>query len=153
MAKPARNRNAATSPEQVMSIIGHGMKVVGDCVTTDTVRIEGSVEGSVQADKAVVIGKDGRVTGDVLTQDAVIAGTVTGMVQVHSRLELQSTCKIDGEIHAASLKLDEGGAVNGTVAVGRNQPVLAPPPDGQKSAGRPRPPEVAGRDKKRGHRK
>ena len=151
MAKPARNRNAATSPEQVMSIIGHGMKVVGDCVTTDTVRIEGSVEGSVRADKAVVIGKEGRVTGDVLTQDAVIAGTVTGMVQVHSRLELQSTCKIDGEIQAASLKLDEGGTVNGTVAVGRqSQPALAMQPEELGGAG---PPEVAERDKKRGYRK
>lgn len=132
MAKPART--AASSPEQVMSIVGQGMKVVGDCVTTDTVRVEGVVEGSIQADKAVVVGKEGRVHGDILTQDAVIAGTVKGAVHVHSRLELQSTCKIDGEIRAARLKLDEGGVVNGTVAVGRSQQSPPLPPEGQMSA-------------------
>lgn len=144
----AKSTRSAASPEHVMSIIGQGMKVVGDCVTTDTVRIEGTVEGSVHADKAVVVGKEGRVTGDVLTQDAVIAGTVAGAVHVHSRLELQSTCKIDGEIQAARLKLDEGGIVNGTVAVGRAQQV--PAPEGTGSAG---PPVVAEPDRKRRSRK
>lgn len=145
----AKSTRTATSPEKVMSIVGQGMKVVGDCVTTDTVRIEGVVEGSVHADKAVVIGKEGRVTGDVLTQDAVIAGTVAGAVHVHSRLELQSTCKIDGEIQAARLKLDEGGVVNGTVAVGRAQQAQAPA-EAQGSAG---PPVVAEQDRKRRGRK
>lgn len=148
MAKAKNPRNVPAAPEHVMSIIGQGMKVVGDCVTTDTVRIEGVVEGSVHADKAVVIGKDGRVTGDVLTQDAVIAGSVAGAVHVHSRLELQSTCRIDGEIQAARLKLDEGGILNGTVAVGRSQEATAP-----EGSGSPGPPVVAEQDRKRRGRK
>lgn len=145
----AKSTRSAASPEHVMSIIGQGMKVVGDCVTTDTVRIEGVVEGSVHADKAVVIGKEGRVTGDVLTQDAVIAGTVAGAVHVHSRLELHATCKIDGEIQAARLKLDEGGVVNGTVSVGRPQQASASP----EGAGSASPPVVAEQDRKRRSRK
>ena len=146
MAKP--NRAAASSPEQVMSIIGQGLKVVGDCVTTDTIRIEGVVEGSIRADKAVVVGKEGRVSGDIQTQDAVIAGTVKGAVQVHSRLELQSTCRIDGEIQAARLKLDEGGVVNGTVAIGRPQQTPTSP-TGQEGTPVPEPVEA---HRKRGRR-
>ena len=38
-----------TPPEAVISIIGPGMKVVGDCVTTGSLRIEGAVEGAVRA--------------------------------------------------------------------------------------------------------
>ena len=49
------------SPETVISIIGPGMKVVGDLVTDGTLRIEGTVEGTIRAGKAVVIGKDGVV--------------------------------------------------------------------------------------------
>ena len=55
----ARDRNPKPSPqEQVISIIGPGMRVVGDCDTDGTVRIEGAVQGNVRAGKAVVVGKE-----------------------------------------------------------------------------------------------
>jgi len=101
--------------ESVISIIGPGMKLVGDCETDGTIRIEGSVEGSVKAGKAVVVGKDGRVKGDITTQDAVISGTVVGSVAADSRLELQATARIDGEIRARRMQLEEGAILNGTV--------------------------------------
>jgi cytoskeletal protein CcmA (bactofilin family) len=104
--------------ESVISIIGPGMRVIGDCETEGTLRIEGTVEGTVRAGKAVVVGKDGVVLGDIATQDAVIGGRVTGTVVAESRLELQATCLIEGEIRARRMKLDEGGTVNGKVHMG-----------------------------------
>jgi len=92
--------------------------VVGNCETEGTFRIEGTIEGTVRAGKAVVVGKDGVVRGDITTQDAVIGGHVTGKVIAESRLELQATCVIDGEIKARRIKLDEGGKVNGQVQMG-----------------------------------
>jgi cytoskeletal protein CcmA (bactofilin family) len=115
------NANAAQSREGVISIIGPGMRVVGDCETEGTLRIEGTVEGTVRAGKAVVIGKDGVVLGDVSTQDAVIGGKVKGVIVAESRLELQATCVVDGEIRARRLKLDEGGRVTGSVQVGETK--------------------------------
>ena len=106
--------------ESVISIIGPGMRVIGDCETEGTLRIEGTVEGTVRAGKAVVVGKDGVVLGDITTQDAVIGGRVTGTVVAESRLELQATCLIEGEIRARRMKLDEGGTVNGKVHMGES---------------------------------
>ena len=111
----------AAAADKVISIIGPGMHIVGDCDTTDTIRIEGRIEGSVRAEKAVVVGEGGRVNGDIQTQDAVIAGMVKGALDVDSRLELKETCVIDGEIRATRLKLDEGGVVTGTVSIGRRE--------------------------------
>lgn len=108
-----------------ISIIAAGTKVVGNCETDGTFRIEGTIEGTVRAGKAVVVGKDGVVKGDITTQDAVIGGHVTGKVIAESRLELQATCVVDGEIRARRIKLDEGGKVNGQVQMGeasRNLP-------------------------------
>lgn len=109
---------AQTAHENAISIIGPGMRVVGDCETEGTIRVEGVVQGTVRAAKAVVIGKDGAVNGDVITQDAIIGGRVTGAVVAESRLELQATCVVEGEIRARRIKLDEGGRVNGTVHTG-----------------------------------
>ena len=35
------------------------------------------------------------------------------------RLELEATAVVDGEIRTARLQLEEGGIINGTVSVGR----------------------------------
>jgi cytoskeletal protein CcmA (bactofilin family) len=112
------NNSAQQTREGVISIIGPGMRVVGDCQTEGTLRIEGSVEGTVRAGKAVVLGKDGVVDGDIATQDAVIGGRVTGSIVAESRLELQATCVVEGKVQARRIKLDEGGTVNGTVQIG-----------------------------------
>lgn len=116
MAK--ESKEIPQSRDNVISIIGPGMKVVGDCDTDGTLRVEGTVEGTVRAAKAVVIGKDGIVKGDVITQDAIIGGRVTGAVVAESRLELQATCVVDGEVKARRIKLEEGGRLNGTVVTG-----------------------------------
>jgi cytoskeletal protein CcmA (bactofilin family) len=103
--------------ENGMSIIGAGMQVVGDLITDGTVRIEGRVHGTVRAGKAVVIGKEGEVEGDVVTQDAIVGGRVKGTVTAKNRLELQSTSIIDGEIRARAqhLQLDQGAHFNGHI--------------------------------------
>ena len=115
----ARDRTAGgTPPDTVISIIGPGMTVVGDCSTDGTIRVEGRVDGSVRAGKAIVVGKDGVVDGDVSTQDAVIAGHVRGTLVAASRLEIQATAHIDGEVRAKRMQLEEGALLNGTVHMG-----------------------------------
>jgi cytoskeletal protein CcmA (bactofilin family) len=102
----------------VVSIIGPGMKVVGDCASDGTIRIEGQVEGAVKAAKSVVVGKDGQVKGDIVTQDAIVAGRVSGSVSAESRVELQASCKVQGDIRSRRIKLDEGGQVDGQLHMG-----------------------------------
>jgi cytoskeletal protein CcmA (bactofilin family) len=103
--------------ESSMSIIGPGMRIKGDLVTEGTVRVEGTIEGTIRAGKAVVVGKEGEVIGDVITQDAVIGGRVRGTVTAESRLELQATAQIEGQISARAqhLVLEEGCRFNGQV--------------------------------------
>jgi cytoskeletal protein CcmA (bactofilin family) len=114
--------DGSAAPESVISIIGPGMTIVGNCETDGTVRIEGTVEGSIKAGKAVVIGKQGVVTGDISTQDAVISGRVEGTLVAASRLELQATCHIEGEVHTRRMQLEEGAVLNGNVHMGQDLP-------------------------------
>ncbi len=111
---------ATTPPEAVISIIGVGMTMVGDTDTDGSLRIEGTIRGSVRAGKSVVVGKDGLVDGSVFTQDAVIAGRVSGGIHAESRLELQATSEVSGEIVAPRMQVEEGAKVQGQVAVGES---------------------------------
>lgn len=114
MARDRQGSNAANQ-ENVISIIGPGMRVEGDCHTEGSVRIEGEVKGSVRAGKAVVVGREGVVEGDVHTQDAVVSGRVKGTLVAESRLELQATSRIDGDVQTRRLQLEEGAVLNGKV--------------------------------------
>ena len=119
----------AGTGEVSISIIGPGMNIVGDLSTDGNVRIEGRVEGTVRAGKSVSIAKTGEVVGDVLTQDAVIGGRVRGTVVAESRLELQGTCDIEGQIRARSqhLQLEEGARFNGQIQMLDGSEALALP--------------------------
>lgn len=113
MARDQKNDSPARELSDVVSVIGPGMEIVGDIKCDGTVRVEGKVEGSIKATKSVVVGKGGRISGDIETQDVVIAGTVAGTVAGASRVELQETCKVEGDIKSRRIKLDEGGRVEG----------------------------------------
>lgn len=139
----ARDRQPHTAPsDSVISIIGAGMQVVGDCTTDGTLRIEGTVQGTVKAGKAVVVGKDGLVDGHVETQDAVIGGRITGSLQAASRLELQATAVVDGEVRARRMQLEEGAILNGNVTMGESTLAAKPALAAEKSA--PRKPKIVG---------
>ncbi|MBI4538535.1 MAG: polymer-forming cytoskeletal protein [Gemmatimonadetes bacterium] len=139
--EPAVQRNAN---EGVISIIGPGMRIVGECETAGTVRIEGCVEGTIRAKKAVVVGREGTVIGEIYTQDAVIGGTVTGTLVAESRLELQESSRLEGEIRARRMRLDEGAIVNAQVHMGDDaalvtttEALAADPPAGGEPPGPP----------------
>ena len=119
--------------ENAISIIGPGMQIEGDIVTDGTVRVEGKIKGTIRAGKAVVLGKDAEVTGDIFTQDAVIGGRVTGTLVAESRLELQSTCVVDGSIRARAehLQLEQGARFNGQIEMIDNREAA----DGAKPGG------------------
>ena len=129
--KKSADRVAAALPgEASMSLIGPGTNIVGDLTTDGTVRVEGRIEGTVRAGTTVIIGKSGEVVGDVLTQDAVIGGRVRGTVVAESRLELQATCDIEGNIRARNqhLQLEAGARFNGQIQMldGSEAPALLP---------------------------
>jgi cytoskeletal protein CcmA (bactofilin family) len=113
--KKSMAKSERESGDAAISLIAPGMNIVGDCETDGTIRIEGRVEGTIRAGKSVVVGRSGEVIGDIITQDAVVSGRVSGNIAADSRLELQSTCDIQGELRSRRVQLDEGARFNGQV--------------------------------------
>ena len=148
----AREKSSAAprgaAAEGSISIIGPGMRIVGDLTTDGTVRVEGSIEGRVRAGKGVVIGKDGEVLGDVEAEEAVVGGRIRGTLTAGGRIHLQATCDFEGEIRANPnhLLLEEGARFNGQVQMGDSgAPQRAlPPGEKQKQQARGGAPAEAG---------
>lgn len=118
MASDYHGKSSIGETDSTVSLIGSGMEIVGEIKCDGAVRIEGRVKGSIEASKSVVIGKKGIVAGDIATQDIVIAGSVTGTITGETRVELQDTCQVEGEVHSPRIKLDEGGQVDARLHMG-----------------------------------
>src|SRR6266705_2255629 len=100
--------------EAGLSIIGTGMRVVGDITAEGVVKIE----GTVRAGRQVLVGKGGEVEGDVISREAIIGGEVRGSIRADERVEIQSTSVVHGDIVAKRLLVQEGGEINGVVRMG-----------------------------------
>ena len=116
----------ATPPDPMISVIAVGMTLNGDSQTTGSLRIDGTIRGNVRAGKSVMIGKYGLVTGNIYAPDAVIAGTVLGAIHAESHLELQATSRITGEVQAQRMRVEEGAALEGQIALGESRLKSAP---------------------------
>lgn len=113
-----REREANEAEAVRLCLIGQGTRIVGDCVSDGTVRVEGSVVGNVYAAQAVVVAKGGSVQGEIRTQDALIAGEASGVLVAASRLEIQATARVEGDIRTLRLLLADGAVLNGDLEMG-----------------------------------
>ena len=54
-----------------------------------------------------IIGKSGQVKGDLKVGNAIVGGVVEGSVMAKGRLELQSGARVEGDIKAKKLVVEE----------------------------------------------
>ena len=97
------------------SVIASGLKIVGDVETSGTLKIEGTVQGSIRGARQVVVGRSGVIQGDIQAEEIVIGGRVKGTVTASERVEIQANSVIEGDVHTRSIVVFEGGLLNGNV--------------------------------------
>jgi cytoskeletal protein CcmA (bactofilin family) len=118
MAIFAEKGHSAPESPGTLSIIGPGMRVVGDITADGVVKIEGTVVGTVRAGRQVLVAKGGEVEGDVITREAIIGGEVRGTVVAEERVEIQASSVVHGDVTSRRLLVHEGGEINGVVRMG-----------------------------------
>lgn len=116
--RPNPSRLDAGGSDASMSVIGAGMRIVGDVESNGVIKIEGLIEGGVRGARQVLLGKTGVVQGDIYSADAILGGRVIGNVVASERVEIQGTSGIEGDIHTKSIVVHEGATINGTVRMG-----------------------------------
>jgi cytoskeletal protein CcmA (bactofilin family) len=112
--------------ESALSIIGSGMRVVGDITAEGVVKIEGIVVGTIRAGRQVLVAKGGEVEGDIVTREAIVGGEVRGTVVADERVEIQTSSVVHGDVTCKRLLIHEGGEVNGVVRMGERSGVGPP---------------------------
>ncbi len=100
------------------NIIGKGTILEGNLETFGNVRIEGKVIGNIKTKSKAAFGHSSQVEGNVLAQNAEIAGHISGTVEVSEQLVLKPTAVIDGDIITNRLIVESGATFNGGCKMG-----------------------------------
>lgn len=107
-----------------VSVIGQDMEVVGSVHSTGIVQVSGSVVGNVLAGAHLLVAKGGRVKGDVCAREMVLNGEVHGSVVAETRVDVQASAVIHGDITTPRLVIHEGAAVDGDVCMTHSEAVV-----------------------------
>ena len=92
-------------------------EVIVEACSAGGLRIDGRVKGNVLASddqpSTLVLSERARVEGEIRVSHAVINGTVVGPVYGTQYVELQSKCKVSGDVHYRTLEIQLGAVVQG----------------------------------------
>jgi cytoskeletal protein CcmA (bactofilin family) len=112
-----------------VTVVGAGAKLEGTIVSAGSLRVDGHVKGNIQADGDVMLSPQSSVEADIRAENLSVAGRFHGSIVVKGRAELARGGRIDGNITAKSLVIQEGGIFNGQ-SIMDQQAVAAGAPSG-----------------------
>jgi cytoskeletal protein CcmA (bactofilin family) len=98
--------------QKLETIVGNDTHITGKVSVKGTIRVDGIVEGDVQADW-VVVGETGKILGNTRTRGMVVGGSVEGNIEATETVELREKAKMAGDIHAPKLGISEGAVFDG----------------------------------------
>ncbi|MDA8595300.1 polymer-forming cytoskeletal protein [Flavobacteriaceae bacterium] len=103
--------------EAQRNVIAANTKIVGNIESDGDFRIDGRVEGDVQTQGRVVIGKQGEVKGSITCTNADIEGVFEGNLKVSDTLSLSATAQVSGDTVVGKLSVEPGASLNGTCSM------------------------------------
>ena len=96
--------------------IGQGVVIEGRITSSQDLRIDGRVEGTIEVgEHLLIVGARAAIKANLVAKSILISGTVIGNVTARDRLDLQATGSVEGNISSPRLVMVEGAVVKGKV--------------------------------------
>jgi cytoskeletal protein CcmA (bactofilin family) len=84
----------------------------------ESLRIDGRVEGEVHCDHTVVVGESGAVQASIEADSVVIVGQVKGDINARSKITLEKTACVIGNLCTPGIVIQEGAKLEGRIMIG-----------------------------------
>lgn len=109
-------RPAAPTGEQ--ATIGKGLVIKGEITGTESLFIDGKVEGSVNlAGNRVTVGRNGQVAANITAREIVVLGKVRGNVTASDRVDIRAEGALTGDVAAARISIEDGAFFKGGIDI------------------------------------
>jgi cytoskeletal protein CcmA (bactofilin family) len=98
--------------------IGKSLVIKGEVTGSESLYIDGRVEGSINlAGNRVTVGRNGVVSANVNAREIVVLGKVRGNLTASDRVDIRSDGSLTGDVVAARISIEDGAYFKGGIDI------------------------------------
>ncbi len=113
----ATPRPLATSAAD-QATIGKSLVIKGEVTGSESLYIDGRVEGSINlAGNRVTVGRNGVVSANINAREIVVLGKVKGNLTASDRVDIRSDGSLTGDVVAARISIEDGAFFKGGIDI------------------------------------
>jgi cytoskeletal protein CcmA (bactofilin family) len=113
-----RPATAATPTTADQATIGKSLVIKGEVTGSESLYIDGRVEGSINlAGNRVTIGRNGVVAANINAREIVVLGKVRGNLTASDRVDIRSDGSLTGDVVAARISIEDGAYFKGGIDI------------------------------------
>ncbi len=111
-------RPVATTTTADQATIGKSLVIKGEVTGSESLYIDGRVEGSINlAGNRVTVGRNGVVAANINAREIVVLGKVRGNLTASDRVDIRSDGSLTGDVVAARISIEDGAFFKGGIDI------------------------------------
>jgi cytoskeletal protein CcmA (bactofilin family) len=126
MGEPAaapRPVSSSTTTTADQATIGKSLVIKGEVTGSESLYIDGRVEGSINlAGNRVTVGRNGVVAANINAREIVVLGKVRGNLTASDRVDIRSDGSLTGDVVAARISIEDGAFFKGGIDIRKGAP-------------------------------
>ena len=117
VSEPAAPRPVATTTSD-QATIGKSLVIKGEVTGSESLYIDGRVEGSINlSGNRVTVGRNGVVSANINAREIVVLGKVRGNLTASDRVDIRSDGSLTGDVVAARISIEDGAFFKGGIDI------------------------------------
>jgi cytoskeletal protein CcmA (bactofilin family) len=122
--EPVGRAQAVTSDQ---ATIGKGLVVKGEITGTESLFVDGKIEGSINLPgNRVTVGRNGQVAASITAREIVVLGKVRGNVSASDRVDIRAEGALTGDVACARISIEDGAYFKGGIDIRKSEAKPAP---------------------------
>jgi cytoskeletal protein CcmA (bactofilin family) len=117
-SEPAPAPRPVTTTTSDQATIGKSLVIKGEVTGSESLYIDGRVEGSINlSGNRVTIGRNGVVAANISAREIVVLGKVRGNLTASDRVDIRSDGSLTGDVVAARISIEDGAFFKGGIDI------------------------------------
>ena len=90
------------------TVIAEDIEITGTVKSASNIQFDGKLNGDLNCAGSAMLGRNEVVKGNINAESVSISGSITGNIVVKDRIEMKSTARVQGDISAKRLTVEDG---------------------------------------------
>jgi len=117
-SEPAPAPRPVTTTTSDQATIGKSLVIKGEVSGSESLYIDGRVEGSINlSGNRVTVGRNGVVAANINAREIVVLGKVRGNLTASDRVDIRSDGSLTGDVVAARISIEDGAFFKGGIDI------------------------------------